>query len=109
MRIPQGKVSALMIKLLRNNLDDIPIATNMLGMTALTLYGRGVGHLAVKAAALLHINRDILVTTQAQTGLGYLVGAVMAIAALGFQLGMGITDLAGHQQCLEAGRRSDMS
>jgi hypothetical protein len=109
MGIAQRKVSALMIKLLWYKLDDIAIAANMFGVTALTLHSSRIGQLAVKASALLHICGNLFMAAQAQTGLSDFVGAVMTIGTFAFQLCMGIADLAGHQQGLKTRRSSDAS
>lgn len=98
MRITQRKISALVVELFRHEFDDVGIAPFVLGMTALTLEFIDICQAAMKSAVFLHVCGDVLVTVHAQTGLTDTIGAVMAIAAGALQLGMGITDLARHQQ-----------
>lgn len=85
-------------------LVDIGVATEMLGMTSAALPGACVLHPPVIARRAADIRGDLLVTVEAETGLARAIRAVVAGAAVGFELLVSPADRPRHDQLLEVGR-----
>jgi len=100
MRTLQRVVGVVVIELLAAQLDDVGVAPEVLGVAGATLGGVDTRQSAVEAAMLPDIGRDLLVTVEAQAGLATAVGAVVALRALLFVLGVRAGQLAGHEQRL---------
>jgi hypothetical protein len=93
----QRKLRELVIKLRHIELYDIGLTAFVLAVTGATFTAPGVGHEAVIAAPLLDVRGNRLVTVQAQRGLAACVAAIVAIAALLFELFVSTGELSRHQ------------
>jgi len=100
MRSLQRVVGLVVIELLAAELDDVGVAPEVLGVAGPAFRGVDTRQSAVEAAVLPHIARDILVTVEAQAGLTTAVGAIVALRAVLFVLGVRGRQFAGHEQGL---------
>ena len=96
MRARQLEIGQLMIELQAIKLHDIRRAALVFGMAGAALAGAGILHAPVKLSLLLNVNRNILVTVQAQRRLRPYIRAVMAICAVRLLLDMRLAQFAGH-------------
>jgi hypothetical protein len=106
-RTSQRKVSAFVIEGRGVQAHDVGLAALVLGMAAGALADAGIGHAAVIALVTLQVGGDFLVAVDAQRALARTVGAIVAIAAGVFELGVRLGNLAGHEQALDRGAMSD--
>jgi len=98
MRIVQREVGAIMIELRRHELHDVGFASLVLAVATLTLRVGNIRQVSVETTALLHIGSNVFMAVHAQRRLADTICAVMTVGALAFELGVSISDLAGHQQ-----------
>ena len=82
-------------------LVDVGVAAQMLGVATAALAGGGLGHPAVVTSLGADIGSDFLVTVETQGRLTRAVGAVMAVTAFAFDLGVGLGDRPGHDELLD--------
>ena len=82
MRVPQGEVRTVVIKLTATQFDVCRHPTEMLGVASSALRGRNAREMSVKAALRRNVRRDVLMAVQAQPRLSLAVAAVVAERAL---------------------------
>jgi hypothetical protein len=99
-RIVQGKIGTVMIKLLTTQLHDVGVATMVLRVATAAFRRRYTGQVSVKALFAADVGCDLLVTIEAQTRLALAIAAVVAERALLLILGMSMGDFARHEQYL---------
>jgi hypothetical protein len=85
-------------------LDDVGVATEVLGVTGLALRTVDRRQPAVEPALSADVRTDVLVAVHAQRWLPAAVGAVVALRAFLLDLGVPSNDLARHQQGFQASR-----
>ncbi len=97
MCVLQVEISTVMIKLRRDKLYDVGIPSLVLTVTRLTLKTGRIGKSTVKTGLFLNITGDFFMTGKTQRGLRDSIAPVMTVSTTGFELCMGIAQLAGHQ------------
>jgi hypothetical protein len=99
----EHEVRSRMIEGRLAQLDDIRAPAEVLGVAGLALRGVDAGEPAVEPGVPTHVRAHFLVACHAELGLLGPIGPVVALRALGFELGVGSRHLAGHQQGLDPG------
>ena len=97
MRILQVEISTVMIKLCGDKLYDVGIPSLVLAVTRLTLKTGRIIQSTVKTGLFMNITGDFFMTGKTQRGLRDSIAPVMTVSTTGFELCMGIAQLAGHQ------------
>src|SRR6185369_5373228 len=97
----QAKVRLRMIEARWQQWLDAATAPQVFTVTGAALGGCDLWPAAMKAALGLNVGGHILVAGRTQTGLLRAIGAVVAAAAVAFQLRMRGTERAWHQQALQ--------
>lgn len=100
MRIPQGEIRTIVVKLTATQFNYVRAATEMLGVAPAALRGRDAREMSVIAALRRNVRGDVLVAVQTQARLALAVAAVVAERALLLVFRMGIGELARHEQRL---------
>jgi hypothetical protein len=94
----QREVGAGVIELIAAELDDVSVATEVLGMASLALERGGcTGQPSVEAALRADISSDVFVARQAELRLPTSIATVMAVRAVLFELRMRTGELAWHE------------
>lgn len=101
LEIGNGVIESRLIEI-----DDVGIATDMIGMTTRTSLIAHVVAQAVEAGVLLDIGRDIVVAIETKIVLLCLFEQFVTLAALALEIGMRFDHFAGHDQFFDLGRRS---
>src|SRR5882757_4910227 len=102
-RIFEGEIGQVVREAGLVELVDVGVTTQMLGVAAPALTGGGLLHAAVIAGPGADVSGDVLVTFQALWSLALAVGAVVAVAAFTFELGVGLRNGPRHDEFLDAG------
>ena len=100
----QLEIGARVIKLLRHQVDDLAVTAQVLGVAGAALGVGGVVTTAMQATPVADVGGDRLVAVETQVQLVRAIGPVMALAALGLDLGVRSGDLARHEQGFQARR-----
>src|SRR4051812_42136425 len=90
MGIQQGEIGQIVREAGLAQLVDISLAAQVLGMAAATLTGGSLRHPAVIAGSGADVSGDFLVTVETECRLAFAVGAIVAVAAFTFDLGVGL-------------------
>src|SRR5262252_320150 len=99
-RALQRVVGAIVIELLAAEFDDVGVAPEMLRVAGAAFGGFDGGEVAMVAAVLAHIRRDVFVAGEAESRLAAAVGAIVAVRAVVLVLGVRGRQLAGHEERL---------
>jgi hypothetical protein len=97
-RIPQRKLGAVVIELIRTQLHDIGRASEMLRVTAAALRCPDAGEVPVKAVLRADVGCDLLVAVEAQPCLSVAIATVVTRRALLFEFRVRAGESAGHEQ-----------
>lgn len=99
----QWKIGLMMIEGVRVEVDNISIASNMLGVAGFTGPFFDIFYAPVESSLFLDIRRDLLVAFETPFFLRVLAERLVAFFTLGFIFGMVAYHLARHDQSFQAG------
>ena len=99
----QRKIGLMMVEGVRVEVDNISIASNMLGMAGFTGPFFDIFYAPVESSLFLDIRRDLLVAFETPFFLRVLAERLVAFFTLGFIFGVVTYHLARHDQGFQAG------
>ena len=95
------EIGHAVIKVVFVETDNVGITAEVVGVTSVALRSAGIRVSAMETGAASDVIRDDFVAVHTQSALRLLVKGLVAARTLGFDIGMALDDVAGHQQRLD--------